>query len=218
MLNLRLWLLPLLLVGEFALAHQPVMDMAPRWSQGYGLQTRVEHFDSQTTTWLEGIYTFDRSVRATFKLPYTNGKIGDLILGMPLKKYHNDGARTSNWSITPSVQLPTGQEGEWDAGVSLSYSAETPSFYQLYDLYTWGDRTGLDINAGFAFPGKSRGLFALWDITALHEKRGERVHTGPVFVLFRKNMMLRAEFKAQVHKQGVSDIGNYISFGIGLVY
>lgn len=212
------WLVPLLLLGELALAHQPVMDMAPRWSEGYGFQTRVERFDSQTTTWLEGIYTFDRSLRATFKLPYVDGNMGDLILGVPLKKYKNDGAKTSNWSITPSLQLPTGKDGQWDAGVSLSYSAETPSFYQLYDLYTWGDRTGLDINVGFGFPGKGQGMFALWDVTALTEQKGERIHTGPVLVFFRRNLMLRAEYKAQIHKQGTGDVGNFLSFGVGLVF
>ena len=41
-----------------ALAHQPVVDMAPRWNGGYGFQTRVEHANSDTITWLEGVYTF----------------------------------------------------------------------------------------------------------------------------------------------------------------
>ncbi|MEM9624545.1 MAG: hypothetical protein AAF993_23090, partial [Pseudomonadota bacterium] len=167
-------------------AHQPVMDMAPRWDGGYGVQTRVEHFDDTTTTWVEGVYTWDRSIRATFKLPYRDGRVGDLILGMPLKKYINAGASTANWSITPSVQLPTGEEGEWDVGVSFSYSSETPRFYQLYDLYSWGDRTGLDINAGFAFPGRGSGMFALWDISALHSEEGDWVQTGPVFVYFKR--------------------------------
>ena len=156
----RLGFAALLLMSSQARAHQPVMDMAPRWAEGYGIQTRVEHFSSQTTTWVEGVYTFDRSVRATFKLPYRDDAFGDLILGLPLKKYKNDGAKTSNWSVTPSVQLPTGSghNSEWDLGLSLSYSAESPTFYQLYDLYTWGDRTGLDVNVGFAIPGKGRGI------------------------------------------------------------
>ena len=206
------------MTGGSALAHQPVMDMAPRWAEGYGIQTRVERFNSTTTTWLEGVYTFDKSVRTTFKLPHRNGRLGDLILGVPLKKYSNEGAKTSNWSVTPSIQLPTGEDGEWDTGLSLSYSAESPTFYQLYDLYTWGDRTGLDINAGFAFPGKRSGKFALWDVSALTSDEGDRIQTGPVFVYFQDNMMFRAEYKALVYERDSDWSGSFISVGIGFVF
>ena len=96
------------------------MDMAPRWDEGYGFQVRHALYGSDTlmdgedeitnplglkryvnTSWLEGVYTFDRSIRATFKLPYidqrrtkniggvgvrqSNSGLGDLILGLPLK-------------------------------------------------------------------------------------------------------------------------------------
>ena len=72
-----------------ALAHQPVMDMAPRWADGYGFQIRQEHYGahklkqgsqrtgnplglkrSVDTTWLEGVYTFKPQLRATIKIPY----------------------------------------------------------------------------------------------------------------------------------------------------
>lgn len=214
----RLLFALMLFVSSGADAHQPVMDMAPRWGGGYGFQTRVEHFDDVTTTWVEGVYTWDKSVRATFKLPYRDGELGDLILGLPLKKYVNDGPKTANWSITPSVQLPTGDRGEWDTGVSFSYSSETPSFYQLYDLYTWGDRTGLDINAGFAFPGKGSGTFALWDVSLLTSDQGDRVQTGPVFVYFKKNMMFRAEYKHLVYERDSDWEGGFFNIGIGFVY
>ena len=214
----RLAFAALLYLSSQAFAHQPVMDMAPRWAEGYGVQTRVEHFDSRTTTWFEGVYTWDRSVRGTFKLPYSGGEVGDLILGLPLKKYRNEGARTANWSITPSIQFPTGEPGDWDTGLSVSYSAETPSFYQLYDLYTWGDRTGLDINAGFAFPGKGSGMFALWDVSVLTSRDGDRVQTGPVFVYFKKNLMFRAEYKALVFERDSNWSGDYFSLAIGVVY
>jgi len=91
-------------MGATVFAHQPIMDMAPRWAQGYGVQTRVENFGAETTTWVEGVYTWDRSIRATFKLPYREGELGDIILGLPLKKYTNAGAETSNWSLTPSCK------------------------------------------------------------------------------------------------------------------
>lgn len=96
------------------------MDMASRWADGYGIQTRLEHFDSDTTTWVEGVYTWNRSIRATFKLPFRDGELGDAILGLLVKRYTNAGRSTSNWSITPSVQLPTGDEGDWDFSVLTS--------------------------------------------------------------------------------------------------
>ncbi len=206
------------LASAQALAHQPVLDMAPRWSEGYGLQTRVENFDSQTTVWLEGVYTWDKSIRATFKLPNQDGQFGDLILGLPLKKYTNAGARTSNWSVTPSVQVPTGAQGEWDAGLSLSYSSESPRYYQLYDLYSWGDLTGLDINVGLAFPGKGSGKFIMWDVSLLTSDEGDRIQSGPVFVYFRKNMMFRAEYKALLYERDSDWSGGYANIGIGFVY
>ena len=199
-------------------AHQPVMDMAPRWDGGYGIQTRFEHFDDTNTVWLEGVYTWDRSIRATFKLPHRDGEIGDLILGLPLKKYFNEGTLTGNWSFTPSVQLPTGEDGDWDVGASFSYSTESPTFYQLYDLYTWGDRTGLDINFGYAFPGKGRGQFALWDISLLESDDGDYVQTGPVYVYFHKNMMFRAEYKHLVYERDSDWTGGFFNIGIGFVY
>ncbi len=104
-----------------AYAHQPVMDMAPRWSNGYGFQVRYGRYGSDElmrgrdridnvsgidrfvdTTWLEGVYTFHRSVRATIKIPYVDQRrttqisgasvrqntsgIGDIVLGLPLKR------------------------------------------------------------------------------------------------------------------------------------
>ena len=88
--KLRHALLPLWFVAAAsALAHQPVMDMAPRWAGGYGVQLFQVHSiaddlrHGQTTlpnpnglgsrvdtTWLEGVYTFRREFRITAKVPY----------------------------------------------------------------------------------------------------------------------------------------------------
>ena len=209
-----------------AFAHQPVMDMAPRWSEGYGFQLRQEHFGSDDlmqesdsinnslgaerlvdTTWLEGVYTFDRSIRVTIKIPYVdqqrgatvngsfvrqqNSGIGDVVLGLPLKRYKNQGATTQNWGLTPSIRIPTGtssggfpiSDGSWDVGLSASYSWESALIYQLYDLYYWhegsgergmqtGNSWGLDINVGlhpWHDNEENTGIFTLWDISARHE-------------------------------------------------
>ena len=72
-----------------ALAHQPVVDMAPRWNGGYGFQTRVEHANSDTITWLEGVYTFKPALRMTLKIPFTGDGLGSSIFAIPLKRYKN---------------------------------------------------------------------------------------------------------------------------------
>jgi len=211
----------LLCVSGLAFAHQPVMDMAPRWEGGFGIQARVERFDSRTTTWLEGVYTFRPSTRITFKLPYVDNDLGNVIVGVPLKKYTNRHAFTSNWSITPSVQFPTADDGAWDVGLSVAYSAETPSFYQLYDLYAWDDRVGLDINLGI-HPihnnTTNSGVFVMWDVSLLASDDGDRVQSGPVLMFYWQNVMARLEYKALVYERDSDWTGGYVAFGIGAVF
>ena len=123
-----------------AFAHQPVMDMAPRWKGGYGFQVRQEHYGSDlrltggteadnpfgleksvSTTWLEGIYTFRREIRLSVKIPYLDQRrttlrngvaveergsgLGDIIIGLPLKRYKNKATATSNIAVTPSIRF-----------------------------------------------------------------------------------------------------------------
>ncbi len=177
----------LLQISMNSTAHQPVMDMAPRWSEGYGFQIRHESYGSDKLmngsneidnplglerhvrkTWLEGVYTFNRSVRATFKLPYVNqdrtkninetgikqssNGIGDLVLGLPLKYVRNKRAFTDNFGFTPSLRIPTGSssddfaisDGSVDVGMSFSYSSESPKFYTMIDLFYWINTEGED--------------------------------------------------------------------------
>lgn len=185
MLNRALLASVFSLVAFNSYAHQPVMDMAPRWEDGYGFQVRYESYGSNTLmqgdskvanplglkryvhkTWLEGVYTFDRSKRVTFKLPYVeqsrtksiggvgvkqeNSGLGDLILGVPLKHYRNIGAMTDNIGFTPSIRIPTGSsngdfpisDGSVDLGLSFSYSFESPKYYSLVDVFYWINTAG----------------------------------------------------------------------------
>ena len=296
----RQLLAPLLLTAiipaKSALAHQPVMDMAPRWNDGYGGQIRYESYGSGkllngsddvanpnrlerhvNKTWLEGVYTFNPSQRITFKLPYVDQRRttlvdgqpvsqsasgwGDLILAMPLKRYTNKGANTSNWGITPQIRLPTGSssgdfaisDGSVDLGLSVSYSAEgfplgkdKPSIYQLYDLFYWhnrkgsdgmqeGDVIGLDVNVGL-HPihdnNDNSGMYVMWDVSARHTQApneftrttasgGKRLHSGPVLVLYRGNMMFRAEYKFALYEKvdGLSlSRGDELNVGIGWTF
>jgi len=265
------------------------MDMAPRWEQGYGFQTRFESYGSSTLmqgeskianpsslkryvnkTWLEGVYTFDRARRITFKLPYieqTRHRViagrrtlqdskgfGDLVIGVPLKHYRNNKAFTDNFSFTPSIRFPTGNttgdfpisDGSVDLGFSLSYSSESPRYYSLVDVFYWinregkrgmdeGNETGIDINLGY-HPLHSddldAGLFVMWDFTARHNENpgadnltaasgGTRLQTGPVLVLYKDNIMLRAEYKHLTYekKNQVSNSrGSEFSIGIGITF
>ncbi|PCJ99180.1 MAG: hypothetical protein COA45_07005 [Zetaproteobacteria bacterium] len=279
----------LLILPQPSFAHQPVMDMAPRWDDGFGFQLRYESYGSDdlldgdtkisnllglkryvNKIWLEGLYTFDRSVRVTFKLPYVdqsrtkniNGVgvrqsdrgLGDLIIGVPFKKYMNKSTSTSNISLTPSVRIPTGStsgdfpisDGSWDGGLSLSYSKSTPKTYQLYDLFYWyntqgehgmreGNEVGLDINLGY-HPYHDNltnsGVFIMWDVSARYHDDpnaatlttatgGTRIQTGPLIVLYRNNVMFRAEYKIPAYEKtrGISNSrGREFNLGIGLTF
>lgn len=166
-------------------AHQPVMDMAPRWKKGYGFQVREEFRSSDklldrdseidnpfgrdrrvSATWFEGIYTFRREVRLSFKWPWVDqsrrvikdGAVvrqegrgpGDLMLGLPLKYYQNWEGGTHNFGFAPSIRLPTGRttgdfppgDGSTDVGLSFSYSREAAHLYQFYDVFYWINNRG----------------------------------------------------------------------------
>jgi len=192
-------------------AHQPVMDMAPRWAGGWGFQFRYETLGSdkniggeygsagksyyRQTTWFEGVYTWKRSIRATFKLPYHQVKnekqlidwgnpivrhkgLGDLIVALPLKKYFNLKRSTGNYSVTPQIRFKTGDNtdilpSKGGYGLSLSYNAENFKYYQLYDLYGWSlddgsSVFGFDVNLGWHPLHKNAtntGFFLMWDGT-----------------------------------------------------
>ncbi len=216
------------------MAHQPVMDMAPRWNGGYGFQLRNQSDDNRDTTWLEGVYTFRPALRMTLKVPYIDSKqnrgrhrydsgFGNPIFAVPLKHYTNDGAFTSNWSLTPSVRIPVGnsdsEDNDWDLGLSASYSSESSRIYQLYDVYALDDKLGVDINWGPVFADNDgSSWFTLWDISALDSRDGQRILTGPVLVYFKGNTIVRAEYKFAALDNDDSWTGDSFNIGIGFVY
>jgi len=223
-------LLAVLLCTGAAGAHQPVMDMAPRWEGGFGVQVRHEYRFSKDlleeddrvsnglgrekrvhTTWLEGIYTFKREIRATLKIPFVVQErvagvqgsarrhrgvgLGDVIVGVPLRKYWNLSGWTANVGLTPSLRVPTGSvsadypvgDGSWDVGLSTSLSAESVFWYSLIDLFWWtntpgrkgidpGDEYGMDLNLGihpFHDNAHNLGAFVMLDVRARHQERGQ---------------------------------------------
>ena len=206
------------------MAHQPVMDMAPRWSGGYGFQIRNEFSpDASSTYWLEGVYTRSREKRITFKIPLKDGKtLRSPIIALPLKKYKNHSSYTENWGITPQVKIPI--EGKGGTGLSISYSSEDPRFYQMYDLFGWRNSKG---EPSYGFDGNiglhpihrnetNSGIFTMWDVTVQKEKRIISVHTGPVLVVYRKNIMARIEVKLPI--KGNKLALPILNSGIGFVF
>ena len=250
----------ILFMSVLAFAHQPVMDMAPRWSGGYGFQIRLESFGSdrtindndmlssyyQQTYWLEGVYTWHRSKRITFKLPYhktdkknrdikfTDNALGDLVLAVPLKKYSNLNRSTQNFGFTPQVRIPLLDEkgiesGHLGAGVSLAYTLESFSFYQFYDVFGWvydnkDSQLGLDINLGihpYHNNNTNTGVFLIWDFSGRWEENSTIFLSGPVLMLYRQNVMARLEVKFPVVENGKStqlSRGLTINTGIGFVF
>lgn len=277
----------LAIMSPLVWTHQPVMDMAPRWEEGYGFQIRQEFRSSDkllkgdrkvdnphgrkrrvTTTWLEGIYTFKREIRMTFKLPWIDqsrvvvkdGRAvrqegrgpGDLILGLPLKHYQNWEDGTHNFAFTPSVRLPTGRtagdfppgDGSTDVGLSLAYSREAAHLYQFYDVFYWinnrgrkgidqGDMLGFDANIGihpYHNNVKNSGMFLMLDGRVRHEQRGRDQggitgHTllslGPTLVLYRQNVMFRAEWHFPVYERRSGtqvSTGQEATVGIGITF
>jgi len=92
-------------INPMVWAHQPVMDMAPRWEDGSGAQVRHEWRSSDTlkdgdseidnplgrrrrvdTTWIEGIYTVKRELRFSFKLPWVDQSRVVVRNGVPIQQ------------------------------------------------------------------------------------------------------------------------------------
>ena len=214
----------ILLFLSILMAHQPVMDMAPRWSGGYGFQIRNEIIStSKTINWFEGVYTWSREKRFTFKIPVESGNtLMQPILALPLKKYQNHPGYTENWGITPQVKLPLGGEGS--AGLSLSYSSEDPIFYQMYDFFGW---KGFDGKTSIGFDGNlgwhpyhknetNSGFFLMGDVSWRKSGNTSTIHSGPVLVGYRKNIMARVELKMPI--TGTEKAQPILNSGIGFVF
>lgn len=155
-----------------ASADQPIMNMMPRWDGGYGWQIIDEHisrrdlldgnkslgsglYENIHKINLEGVYTWDKSIRLTVKIPYildaertilddsgnivkqTSSGLGDMKLALPLKKYFNEDGYSGNWSITPQLIVPTGtDQGDytlpnrsWGTGFGASYEVESNKYF-----------------------------------------------------------------------------------------
>ena len=168
---IALWACLALFHAPYLLADEPVFNMMPRWSGGWGVQfieeyryerdlllgDNVKHSgftEDVHILHLQGVYTWDKSVRLTAKLPYVldarrempdgfGGKkierdrgIGDFTVALPLKKYFNLDGRSGSWTFKPLLHIPlSGDEdyeiydNEWGHGIGLDYETETANWY-----------------------------------------------------------------------------------------
>ena len=141
------------------------------------------------------------------------------------------------------AEFPVG-DGSTDFGASVSYSHETPKLYQFYELFYWantrgrngiaeGDEVGLDVNVGlhpYHNNQTNAGMFLMWDVSTRHEDRGidtggttggTRVSMGPVLVLYRSNVMFRAEYKVPAYEKvngSQVSFGPQVNVGIGISF
>lgn len=172
-------ILLLVSIGQLA-ADQPIMNMMPRWDGGYGFQVLAETIhrsdlkqgddviasgfsEDISVLHLQGVYTWDRSVRLTFKLPYvvdarrevlgSSGEkivqkddgLGDLTLALPVKQYFNLAARSGNWTLAPQVRIPLGQADDayevanrvWGGGLFAGYETETYDWFFATGVGAW---------------------------------------------------------------------------------
>lgn len=177
-MKLKLLIIISLMLPSFSVfADQPIMNMMPRWDGGYGYQLRTEYIqrndllqgdevvakgfsESIYKLHFEGVYTWDRSIRLTVKLPYViearreqlaagnvkqverSSKLGDMTLALPLKQYFNLDGRSGSWTFAPQLRVPTSSKSasydiydrEWGVGAALGYEIETSDWFFSFGI------------------------------------------------------------------------------------
>lgn len=166
-----LWACLALFQAPYLSADEPIFNMMPRWSGGWGFQFVEEYrherdlllgrdvkysgfTEDVNILHMEGVYTWDKSIRLTAKLPYVldarrempdglGGKkierdrgIGDFTLALPLKKYFNLDGRSGSWTFKPMLRMPFSgdddyeiYDNEWGHGIGLDYETETANWH-----------------------------------------------------------------------------------------
>ncbi len=124
-----------LLTAMPALAEQPIFGEMPRWAGGWGVQTlhEIRQKGDISSHWvhLEGVYTWQRWIRLTAKVPLRLSEpteLGSTILALPLKRYFNLDGRSGSWTVTPQWFVrpdnTAAAERQQQFGASFSYETE----------------------------------------------------------------------------------------------
>ena len=162
-----------------ARAGQPVFDEMPRWDDGWGFQV-VQHYryrkglivgsentdpelsERAAVLHIDGVYTWDRSIRLVGELPVvlyavetrrdSSGEVyeetevgfGDGTVGLPLKRYYNLDGRSGSWTLAPKLRIPLGAKDdysvywrEWGAGLAAGVETETYRFHGNLSFTGW---------------------------------------------------------------------------------
>jgi hypothetical protein len=133
---------------------------------------------------LEGVYTWDKSIRLTAKLPYvldaereilvdgqkvrqTDSGIGDLTLALPLKRYFNLNKKSGSWTLAPQVVVPLEDKDaysiydhEWGNGLAFGYESETfkHTFSAGVSVWYYYDEEPVELKASLDLGFNLRGL------------------------------------------------------------
>ncbi len=208
-----------MVVSAEARCDQPIFNEMPRWDNGWGFQivrelrTERDLLDGETVVGrgfsedveilhLEGVYTWDKSVRMTVKIPYVvearreqldsgikrvqhdNG-IGDLTLAIPLKRYINADQRSTSWTFAPQFRIPLAgndeyevYDNEWGTGVSFGYETETYRYVAAVGVTAWSFfgnepfEASASINLGFNIHHARSSGHLLWESDVHFEDDG----------------------------------------------
>ena len=240
---MRFYLLCLLIVFAWLPAlysDQPILNKMPRWDGGYGFQVLYDSIHRgklfkedqviDSNRWedirllhLQGVYTWDRSIRMTLKIPYaleaerlnldgsvdTYKGLGDITLALPLKQYFNLDGRSGSWTLTPQVVIPTASyraniydvfSRSWGGGLFAGYETETYRWFfaigAAYWVYEKDKPEAFKANLDFGINPTNR-TQVLVEIDYLSENNDAGyIKIGPSFY-FRQNMHThwRIEFK-----------------------
>lgn len=237
----NLYFLLIFLIMPIIYSDQPIMNMMPRWDNGYGWQILYESYkhedlyrgdqiirkgwdETVNQIHIQGVYTWDRSIRITAKLPIVldarreqlvdgnkiiqNDKgLGDLTLALPLKKYFNLLKRTGSWTFAPQLRIPLNSRDNynvWDhafgRGVYLGYETETRNWFfstgGSYWIFDKGEPSYQHYNFDLGWNAKDN-MQILWENDFHYQDDGkEFISAGPALYYRQSdNTHYRLEYK-----------------------
>ncbi|MFP6894442.1 MAG: hypothetical protein VCA18_11865 [Opitutales bacterium] len=147
--------------GLLLKADEPIMNMMPRWSGGWGYQFFYEHrresdlllgsssryrgFSEEVNLFhLEGVYTWKKFIRLTAKLPYVihaEREMPDDAMGKQVQKDEGIGDLTLALPLKKYFNLD-GRSGSWTFKPMLLVPLAGDDEYEIYDN-EWGNGIGL---------------------------------------------------------------------------
>lgn len=175
------------MLTKSVLAHQPVMDMAPRWKDGYGFQIRQEYHSSNelfsgssevdnpfgrenstSTTWLEGIYTFRREVRLSVKIPHMDKERTVIRNGVPVQEF---GSGLGDIVIGVPLKSYTNKESA-TSNIAFTPSIRLPTGSTSGELPVGDGST--DVGVSFSASFEKADLYQYYDLFYWKNGEGDR--------------------------------------------